>query len=489
MFDNGVVSIPGKVVEIMSNVNLTLGLLSLIFLFTILVLVIAWRRRGAMLAKAIRQQTEIDHFLDLFSRSLRSADELSDSMDQAAEHIAELVMAESVCIYRMEDKRLYVAGVSGKYPLSQATIDMDENTPEEVYKQALREEDIAEGEGFIGRTASRRRSILLQQARQDEHLSEFPMERLPEQVMAVPVFRGDELSGVICATANSNWGVFNSEKLAQLQFAATQVRLIQDLEDSYKVRSAQERLNQELGFARQLQASLLPEAVPNWDKFAVYAKTNSAKEVNGDFYDFVQVDEDRLLIVLGDACGKGVPACLLASMTRSFIRAAVDHFTTLEAMLREVNRNLYRDTDAERFVTLACCLLDKKNGLLEYARAGHTDLVYFIRGHIRRLLPEGTALGILPDEFATFDTFCVQMPAGMAVLLYSDGITEALNFDSEEFGIDRLANEFESRCKGNLSTEEILDGLFDVVSAFEVDQHDDRTAIMIRAATPEQTNN
>ena len=142
MFDNGVVSIPGKVVEIMSNVNLTLGLLSLIFLFTILVLVIAWRRRGAMLAKAIRQQTEIDHFLDLFSRSLRSADELSDSMDQAAEHIAELVMAESVCIYRMEDKRLYVAGVSGKYPLSQATIDMDENTPEEVYKQALREEDI-----------------------------------------------------------------------------------------------------------------------------------------------------------------------------------------------------------------------------------------------------------------------------------------------------------------------------------------------------------
>ena len=88
-----------------------------------------------------------------------------------------------------------------------------------------------------------------------------------------------------------------------------------------------------------------------------------------------------------------------------------------------------------------------------------------------------------------FDTFCVQMPAGMAVLLYSDGITEALNFDSEEFGIDRLASEFESRCKGNLSTEEILDGLFDVVSSFEVDQHDDRTAIMIRAATPEQTNN
>lgn len=462
------------------NINLTLGILFLLLLITILVLVIAWRKRGAMLNQAVRQQTEIDHFLDLFSRSLRSADELSDSMDQAAKYIAELIMAESVCIYRLEDERLYVAGVSGKYPLSQLTIDMNENTPDEIYKQALREEDIAEGEGFIGRTASRRRPILLPQARHDEHLSEFPMERLPEQVMAVPVFRGEELSGVICATANTNWGVFNTEKLGQLQFVASQVRLIQDLEDSYKVRSAQERLNQELGFARQLQASLLPDAVPDWEKFAVYAKTNSAKEVNGDFYDFVQVDEDRLLIVLGDACGKGVPACLLASMTRSFIRAAVEHFTTLEAMLREVNRNLYRDTDAERFVTLACCLLDKKNGLLEYARAGHTELIYFIRGHIRRLLPEGTALGILPDEFATFDTFCVQMPAGMSVLLYSDGITEALNFDSEEFGVNRLVDDFENRCNGNMSVEEVLDGLFDAVSVFEPEQHDDRTAIMIR---------
>ena len=80
-------------------------------------------------------------------------------------------------------------------------------------------------------------------------------------------------------------------------------------------------------------------------------------------------------------------------MTRSFIRAAVDHFTTLEDMLREVNRNLYRDTDDERFVTLGCCLLDKKHGLIEYARAGHTELIYFIRNHIRRLYPDGTGVG------------------------------------------------------------------------------------------------
>jgi sigma-B regulation protein RsbU (phosphoserine phosphatase) len=167
-------------------------------------------------------------------------------------------------------------------------------------------------------------------------------------------------------------------------------------------------------------------------------------------------------------------------MTRSFIRAAADHFTTLENLLREVNRNLYRDTDDERFVTLGCCLLDKKYGLMEYARAGHTELIYFIRDHIRRLFPDGTGVGILPDEFATFDTICLRMQPGMSVLLYSDGITEALDTKSEEFGVDRLAGEFEARCSGGMSVEEVLDGLLDVVSDFEPEQHDDRTAIMIR---------
>ena len=464
----------------MSNINITLGVLSLIFLFTILVLTIAVRRLRGRLEQAIRQQTEIDHFLDLFSRSLRSNDELSDSMHQAAAHIAELIMAESVCIYRLMRGRLSVSGVSGKYPLSQLTINMNDDVPEEAYKQILREEDIAVGEGFIGRTASRKSSILLPNARHDEHLSEFPMERLPEQAMAVPVFRGEELTGVICAVANTNWGRFNTEKLAQLQFAASQGRLILDLEDSYKVRSAQERLNQELGFARKLQATLLPEAVSEWGCFSVFAKTSSAKEVNGDFYDVVRIDEDRLLIVMGDACGKGIPACLLASMTRSFIRAAAEHFTSLENLLREVNRNLCRDTDAERFVTLGCCLLDKKHSLMEYARAGHTELIYFIRNHIRRLFPDGTGLGLLPDEFATFATICVQMPPGMSLLLYSDGMTEALDFSGEEFGVDRLADEFEMRCNVKMSGEEVLDGLMDVVSDFEPEQHDDRTAILIR---------
>ena len=234
----------------MNKIDVILGCLSLVFLLVLLVLVIAHRRAVHRLQLANRQQTEIDHFLELFSLSLRSDNELSDTMDQAAKHIAELIMADSVCIYRLEKDRLVVSGVSGQYPLSQLTIMMNQELSEDFYKQALREEDIALGEGFIGRIAERRRSVLLTNARQDEDLSEFPMERLPDQVMAVPVFCGDELSGIICAAGRLVLGRFDNDKLAQLQFSASQVRLIQDLEDSYKIRSSQERINQELGFAR-----------------------------------------------------------------------------------------------------------------------------------------------------------------------------------------------------------------------------------------------
>ncbi len=464
----------------MGTANMTLSILSLLFLGTILVLAIAWRKTRGKLSDAVRQKVEIGNFFDLFSRSLRHGDELTEAMHQSADYIAALIVAQSVCIYRMKNGRLVVAGVSGRYPLSQATIMLGENAEEEDFRRALKEEEITIGEGFIGRVAVKRSSILLTDAVHDERLSEFPMERLPEQVMAVPICRNDELSGVICAVGESTWGDFNQDKLGQLQFAATQVRLIQDLEDSYSARSEQERLNQELGFARQLQSALLPEAVPHWDEFGIHASTGSAKEVNGDFYDFVRIDADRILVVMGDACGKGVPACLLASMARSFIRAAAEHFTTLEALLREVNRNLYRDTDAERFITLGCCLLDRKYCLMEYGRAGHTELIYFVRNHIRRVYPDGTALGLLPDELATFDTICIEMSPGMSVLLYSDGITEALNFDSEEFGIKRLSDEFERLCNGQLAPEEILDGLIEKVREFEPDQHDDRTAILIR---------
>ena len=151
-----------------------------------------------------------------------------------------------------------------------------------------------------------------------------------------------------------------------------------------------------------------------------------------------------------------------------------------KAELEEINNKLHRDTDADRFITLGCCLLDRSNSLIEFGRAGHTDLISYIHGHIRTVSPDGTALGILPDEFATFDTFCMSFEPGTTLMMYSDGLSEALNRDSEEFGVRRLTEVFRRSCELGGTSQAMMHRILDEVASFEAEQNDDQTIVLIR---------
>ncbi len=167
-------------------------------------------------------------------------------------------------------------------------------------------------------------------------------------------------------------------------------------------------------------------------------------------------------------------------MTRSYIRSAIDHFTNLEEFLREVNRNLYRDVDDEKYVTLSCCLLDLRSGIVEYARAGHTDLLVHVSNHLRTFFPAGAGIGIMPDEFATFDTISFELRHGATIMLFSDGLSEATNDDNEEFGVERLQKVFASSCRNLDSLETTVNKSLEAVRRFASEQADDQTLILIR---------
>ena len=426
----------------------------------------------------LHQKAEIGNFLGLFSHNLRDIEQIENSMNTTARYIADLVEAESVCIYEVKNNYLQATGISGAFPLISSASDYMMTKPRYLL-EALRQEKVIIGNGLIGRVGEVREPLLIEEASDDYRLQNYPNASSVETVMVVPMVHDATLTGVICAVNNRHSGAFSPEQFSRLRFISSQVILAQNLISVYRDLSNQQRINQELEFARQLQASLLPSSFPAWDQFVVHAFTRSSKEVNGDFYDFVEIDDNRLLIVLGDACGKGVPACMLTAMTRSFIRSSVGHFENLESFLREINQNLFRDTDEERFVTLACCLLDRRNSLLEYARAGHTELLTYTHKHIRKIYPNGSALGILPNELATFDSICLHFSEDMSMLLFSDGITEVLNADNEEYGLERLQDTFrESRCDGD-SAEETLEKIIDDASTFAVEQIDDQTMILI----------
>ena len=430
----------------------------------------------------MHQKAEISNFLSLFSQNLKTIDEVDNSMNATARYIADLIEAESICIFEVHDDTLRAIGISGNFPMIHNSNQYVMTKPKHILDM-LRREKFHIGEGIIGEVAAAREPLILEDAAGDPRLAEFAGSAKISTMMVVPMVRDAVLTGVICAVNNRRIGPFSPEQFSRLRFISAQVILAQNLVKVYANLSEQQRLNQELEFARQLQASLLPESFPPWDQFEVYAMTRSSKEVSGDFYDFVEIDENRLLIVVADACGKGIPACMLMAMTRSLIRSIAARFTSVEDMLAELNSNLFRDTEDERFVTLACCLVDKKNDLIEYVRAGHTELLTFVRGHIRKIYPDGSALGILPTELSKFDSICLECSQGMTLLMFTDGITEAMNSDGEEFGIERLQDEFKKSRLEDDSLEETINKILRAVDDFSVDPSnhiDDQTMVIIQ---------
>jgi sigma-B regulation protein RsbU (phosphoserine phosphatase) len=330
--------------------------------------------------------------------------------------------------------------------------------------------------------AKSREGILIEDATENEILANSPI--LVETLMAVPMIREGQVAGVICAVNNSHGGgPFTPEQFSALNFMSDQVVLAYNIVRVYANLSKQQRISQELSFARQLQSSLLPEKAPEWGPFSIDAFTKPAKEVSGDFYDFVEIDEERLLVVIADACGKGIPACLLMAMTRSFIRASIERFTNLHDMMKDLNSDLFRDTGDERFVTVTCCLLNKKEKTVEFARAGHTELLVSRKGHpVRTIFPNGAALGLLPPEIAgDFDLITFAFLNDMSILLFSDGITEALNSEGEEYQLENLIEVFRKASDEKLSSKQLIDEIIKQVNDFSEGtlQADDQTVVVI----------
>ena len=467
----------------------TAWIIVILVLILLPVSLIAWHyfTRSAelnrLLDRANERRREITNFLSRFSTGLQEEDGVSGAMHAAARHVAEQTDAESVAIYELTNGELRVEGVCGTYPLIHSTNKLLFSRHHHLF-EALRRERIRIGEGFLGGVAATRHPELVPDASADERFLEYPEYTSFGSVMAIPLLHDGNLVGIVCATTNRlRPGVpFSEAQFDRLRLLSGQVLMVHNLVRVYSEISKRERIDQELEFARHIQLSLLPEAFPAWDQFSIDAYTRSAKEVNGDFYDFIEIDKDRLLVLIGDACGKGIPACMLTAMTRSYARCLVDNFTTLGDFLKQINAKLYRGTDADRFITLGCCLLDRRNSLLEFGRAGHTDLLSYIHGHIRVVSPDGAALGILPDDFASFDTICLAIEPGSALMMYSDGLSEALDKNGEEFGIERLKTVFHHSCELGGTPRMVMDRVVNAVADFEVEQGDDQTIVLIRCS-------
>jgi sigma-B regulation protein RsbU (phosphoserine phosphatase) len=203
--------------------------------------------------------------------------------------------------------------------------------------------------------------------------------------------------------------------------------------------------------------------------------------VGGDFFDYVDLPNGNAGFILGDVSGKGSPAALLSAAVLGMFSAEATYQSGTAAPITRLNAGLFRRAVAAKFLTAFYCILTP-GGSLTYTNAGHNPPIVISSTGLRRLEAGGLVLGLF--EAATFDEETIALAAGDLVLVFSDGVTEAMNHAGEEFGDDRLIERFTAR--GKQSLEEVLEGLMADVKTFagEALQNDDITMLLMRYDGP-----
>jgi steroid delta-isomerase-like uncharacterized protein len=242
-----------------------------------------------------------------------------------------------------------------------------------------------------------------------------------------------------------------------------------------------ERIEQELRVARQIQRSLLPEATPELYGWQLAAYYKPAREVGGDFYDFLELEDGRLGLVVGDATGKGMPAALVMATTRGMLRAVAQSLDSPGEVLARVNDALCPDIPSEMFVTCFYAILDPKSGTLSYANAGH-DLPYlWHEGDAKELRARGMPLGLMPEM--SYDEREAVLREGDCVLFYSDGLVEAHDPHYEMFGFPRLGALIAEHGNQRSLVDSLLKELYYFVGE-RWEQEDDITLLTLERTAP-----
>jgi len=263
------------------------------------------------------------------------------------------------------------------------------------------------------------------------------------------------------------------QAIAALISSSLRTRRIAVLEEKIEAQMA------DLKLAANIQSDLLPKTAPELDDYEIAGRNIPAKMVGGDYFDFIQIDPHRIVIALGDVCGKGLPASLLMANTQATIRGQAFTYHKTNRCLERTNSLLYQRTDKKTFVSLFYSILDTQKHKLKYANAGQNLPLLFSSGRPPVYLEKsGLVLGVFNNVKYTEESIMIQR--GDVLVIYSDGICEAMNDEKEEFGEQRLQEIvlLHKEAPAGILVEKII-------SAVEVfnrgaPQNDDMTLVVIK---------
>jgi sigma-B regulation protein RsbU (phosphoserine phosphatase) len=282
--------------------------------------------------------------------------------------------------------------------------------------------------------------------------------------------------------------IYTKDQLGELAQSFNQ--MTGSIEGLLQTAAEKKRLEEELRIARQIQMSLLPRGPIDVPGLSINALCVPAREVGGDYYDFFPLQGDRLGVLIADVSGKGTSAALYMAELKGVVLALSQQYESPRDLLIEVNRIISDNLDSRSFITITYAVIDLTKHTMTYCRAGHTPLI-FMGGsesgapQARILTPSGMVLGLriegAAEKFADLlEEECVDLGVGDVIVLYTDGISEAMNADSDLFGEERLSQIVEEH--GHLDSSELRERILREIEAFvgDADQHDDMTMILLK---------
>lgn len=329
---------------------------------------------------------------------------------------------------------------------ARGTIYLIDQKRNELWSKVLKGKELVEirlpiGTGISGHVAKTGKTVNLKDAWRDKRFfSGFDLRTgfQTRTMLCMPMWdREGKIVGVF-QILNKSKGPFSKEDESFLEafsvhaaLAIENARLHQDIVEK-------EKIEKELEIAGTIQRRLLPKELPHLPGYEIDAIARPTRLVGGDYYDFFLLEDGRTALIIADVSGKGVPAALLVSTLHASLHAYIHNQTDLARLASDLNEVVYDHTEAERYITSFMGILDPKSGLLTYVNAGHC-FPFFLKSKESSVVPlAATGLPLGMFEGVGFETGNISMDPGDFLIIYTDGVTEAMNRSFEEYGEDRF---------------------------------------------------
>lgn len=326
---------------------------------------------------------------------------------------------------------------------------------------------------------SNKKPILISEFHHDEKISlQNSAEIKIKSLLSVPMIIKGKMIGILSLFNKESEMGFTETDQRLLSIIATQSANVIENSRLFEEEKKLMQIQQEIHVASEIQKNLLPKEIPSIEGYDIYAVNIPAKEVGGDYYDFIKISETKTAIALGDVSGKGLPASMLMANLQATLRGQLLFCNCAKDCIKRANDMLFKSTDTSKFVTLFFGILDTENHTLTYCNAGHNEPVFLQNDKKNKLDKGGMLLSVF--EQIEYEEEEIHFSKGSTLVVFSDGITEAMNAEEEEYSDARLEKLIEN--KASLTSQELVMKILSDVKDFSqgVPQFDDITLMVIK---------